>query len=75
MGKRIIFVLCAFNLKYPSLSIPINVFTTTINTVFILYYRPFSDDIDNKIEVFNDIVTSFFLVLLNALIGDFITDA
>jgi len=75
MGKRIIFVLCVFNLNNPSLSIPINVITTTINTIFILHCRPFSDDINNKIEVFNDVVTTLFLVLLEAFIGDYFPDA
>jgi hypothetical protein len=71
MAKRIFFVFCIFWLKTPSISIPLTIVATTANLCFFIHVRPYVDEMVNKFEIFNEIVTSYFLILLLALLKDY----
>ena len=71
MVKRFFFVFCAFYIKTPSLGIPLTTIAATVNLVFVLHFRPFTDVKDNKFEVFNELITVYFLITLSGIIGDF----
>jgi hypothetical protein len=43
----------------------------TVNLVFVLHFRPFKLNKNNKFEVFNELITVYFLITLSGLIGDF----
>jgi hypothetical protein len=71
MAKRIFFVYCIFWLKNPSVGIPLTIIATTVNLCFFLHVRPYVDKVVNNFEIFNEIVTSYFLMLLLALLNDY----
>jgi hypothetical protein len=71
MAKRIFFVFCVFWVKNSSMTIPLTFITTTVNLAFILHARPFKDEVVNRFEIFNELVTSYFLVMLLALQNDY----
>jgi hypothetical protein len=71
MSKRFLFVFCAFYVQTPSLSIPYFVIVTTINVLFVLNFRPFENEVNNHFEVFNELITIYFLITLSGITGDF----
>jgi uncharacterized membrane protein YciS (DUF1049 family) len=71
IAKRVIFVVCAFSIDYPILCLMITIITSTGNAVFVLHYRPFSDDLLNKFEAFNEAITAYFLIALLCLLGEY----
>ena len=71
MTKRILFVVTVFWVSNAALGIPITIVVTTVNLVFFIHVRPFEDEVVNNFEIFNEIVTSYFLMLLLCLLNTY----
>ena len=72
MAKRISFSIGVFLIKNASINIPIFIITTTLNLAVVLNYAPFKQERMNRFEVFNEITSIIFCIILQAFTGDLV---